>query len=137
MTHGSASFGEPWAARPAAAGRRELEGVVPPPDGPVVELLVVPDCPHGAQAALILREAMDDAGLAGARFTTRVISTAEQARQWAFVGSPSFFVNGRDLFDLPGQSPGFGCRLYRCGDAVTGVPDRAAMRRALDRALQG
>jgi len=128
------SGGDPGSA-PGAIVRADRSGAAAT-NAPAVELWVVPGCAHRASASKLLREAMDEAGLAGVRFTTRLIRSSDQARQCAFAGSPSFLVNGTDLFDTPGQAYGLGCRLYRCGDALTGVPSRADVYRELVRALR-
>jgi hypothetical protein len=70
-----------------------------------IELLVVPDCPHAGPAAELLRRALVSIGLDGTAFTTRVISDAREAEAAGFTGSPSFMIDGRDLFAEPGRTP--------------------------------
>ncbi|MEU7019248.1 hypothetical protein ABZ990_01130 [Streptomyces sp. NPDC046203] len=101
-----------------------------------VEVLVVPDCPHQGPAEERAREALADVGLAGRVVTTRVIADEEAAERAGFTGSPTILVDGRDPFAPDGAAkPALTCRLYRTPDGLDGVPDRAALRRALEAAL--
>ncbi|BAU87664.1 hypothetical protein SLA_6798 [Streptomyces laurentii] len=102
-----------------------------------VEVLVVPDCPHQEPAEERVREALADAGLGGQAFTTRVIADEAEAERTGFLGSPSIHVDGRDPFAPPGGAkPALTCRLYRTPDGLDGVPDRAALRRAIETAAR-
>ncbi|MEV4196729.1 hypothetical protein AB0J32_00080 [Micromonospora globbae] len=99
-----------------------------------VQLLVVDDCPNAEGAAAVLRRALDEVGLAGVRFATRVVADQAEAEAVGFVGSPTVLIDGRDPFAGPGQTVGLACRLYRDDGGVSGVPPLAALRRALERA---
>ncbi|MGQ0837303.1 hypothetical protein [Actinokineospora sp.] len=92
-----------------------------------IELLVVPDCPHETPAALLLRRALDDEGLAATGFATVVVTSDEQAVELGFPGSPTIRIDGVDPFEacLP---PGLTCRVYR---TPAGLPDLPALRAAL------
>jgi hypothetical protein len=96
-----------------------------------IELLVVPDCPHAGPAAELLRRALVSIGLDGTAFTTRVISDAREAEAAGFTGSPSFMIDGRDLFAEPGRTPGIACRVHRTPDGLGGLPGLDQLRRAL------
>jgi len=96
-----------------------------------LELLVVPDCPHAEPATRVLRAAIIELGLGELPVRTVVVSTDEQARAWSFPGSPTFRLDGRDVFeqDLP---PALSCRLYRGHGGVPSPSDLvAALRRAI------
>lgn len=99
-----------------------------------VELLVVRECPNEADAANLLRTALDDIGLPGKDFHTTLVASQCEADRRGFTGSPSFFADGADLFREPWNRPGLSCRLYRSSDRVAGVPDLIDLRRALKRA---
>ncbi|MEH0416719.1 hypothetical protein [Streptomyces sp. B21-083] len=96
-----------------------------------IEVLVVPDCPNAKTAADRLRRALDDIGLRETGVTTRVIDDRAEAERDGFTGSPTIFVDGRDLFTEPGRPPGLSCRVYRTPDGLAGVPDVSQLRRAL------
>ncbi|HET8767262.1 MAG TPA: hypothetical protein VFM86_08025 [Pedococcus sp.] len=96
-----------------------------------VELLVIPDCPGADEAATLLRTALDDIGLAGARFTVSLIDTDEKARTRRFAGSPAFLVNGVDLFGRSESDGSMACRVYPTPDGPRNVPTLPDLRRAL------
>jgi hypothetical protein len=96
-----------------------------------VQLLVVPDCAHGDDAAALLRRGLDDIGLGAVAFETVVVSDPARAAELSFVGSPSFMVDGRDLFAEPDVAPALACRLYRTRSGPARVLDLEALRQAL------
>ncbi|MGP4089375.1 hypothetical protein [Streptomyces sp. KR55] len=96
-----------------------------------VELLTVPDCPNAATAADRLRQALDEAGMHDVTFTTRLIADQDEAEQAGFTGSPTFLIDGRDLFAEPGQAPGLTCRVYQTPHGLAGVPAADQLRRTL------
>lgn len=96
-----------------------------------VELMVVPDCPHEDAARALLRQALDDIGLGSVAFEVVSVETTSVAEQVHFLGSPSFVVDGRDLFDEPGRPAGMACRIYPGGQSM---PDLRDLRRALKEA---
>lgn len=95
-----------------------------------IELLVVPDCPNGADAINIIRTAVADTHVAS-HITCTVITTEQQACQRGFTGSPTILLNGTDPFSKPGQPIGLTCRLYSTSAGLRGVPDLTDLRRAL------
>ena len=96
-----------------------------------IELLVVEDCPHAPAAAALLRHALDDLGLRDIAYRTTTITTEEQAVERGFAGSPSFHVNGNDVFPLPGNPTAVACRLYPTAAGRAGTPGLADLRSAL------
>jgi hypothetical protein len=63
-----------------------------------VKLLVVAACPNEAPAWALLRRALDESNLEHVDISTEVITDAVGATRIHFLGSPSFSVNGVDLF---------------------------------------
>lgn len=96
-----------------------------------IELMVVPDCPHEDAARALLRRALDDIGLGSVVFEVVSVETASVAEQVHFLGSPSFVVEGRDLFGQAAQAAGMACRIYPGGQPL---PDLRDLRRALKEA---
>ncbi|MEW1952856.1 hypothetical protein [Terrabacter sp. NPDC080008] len=96
-----------------------------------VELLVIPGCPGSEAASALLRRGLDDIGLDGTPFTVRIIDSDEAARACRFAGSPSFVVDGEDLFDNGTGGGALACRVYRTPAGPRNVPDLGALRRAL------
>ncbi|HEY6794010.1 MAG TPA: hypothetical protein VI248_04935 [Kineosporiaceae bacterium] len=99
-----------------------------------VELLVMRDCPHAEAAGTVLARALTAEGL-DPRFTVVLVDSVEEAQGHGFVGSPSFMLDGRDLFPSQGDVPALACRVYRTDRGLSGVPDEAELRMALKRAL--
>ena len=81
------------------------------PDQHTLTVLVVPDCPHTTAAAELARDALTTTGLA-ATIETVQVRDHDQAARLGFVGSPSFHLDGRDLFGENG-APAMACRVYR------------------------
>ncbi|MGN6607370.1 MAG: hypothetical protein ACTHMS_10240 [Jatrophihabitans sp.] len=95
-----------------------------------IELAVVADCPHEAPAAALLREALDDIGLESESFSVRVVGSESVADELRFLGSPSFLVEGRDLFADPDRPSVMACRIYPAGS----LPSLRELRGALKEA---
>lgn len=96
-----------------------------------VELLVIPDCPHSAAAAGLLRAALDDVGLGRVSIRVSVVETEQDAETRRFPGSPTILIDGRDPFARPDARPALACRMYEPGAAT---PDLRQLRQALKRA---
>jgi hypothetical protein len=95
-----------------------------------VELLLVPDCPNGEPASRALHAALVCLGLGDVAVQTVVVSTDKEARIWDFPGSPTFRLDGRDIFDVD-QPSALSCRLYPGQGAIPNHSDlTAALRRA-------
>ncbi|HET9647983.1 MAG TPA: hypothetical protein VFP34_07100 [Microlunatus sp.] len=96
-----------------------------------IELLVVADCPHEGSAGGLLRQALDDIGLGSESFTVRMVDTQSEADDLHFGGSPTFMVEGRDVFDDPGRPAAVACRFYSGAQLLPSLRD---LRRALKEA---
>ncbi|CAM3550151.1 DF family (seleno)protein [Isoptericola cucumis] len=95
-----------------------------------IELLVVDACPNVAPARAALRRVLDRAGL-DAPIATVVIDDDDQAQARSFLGSPSFHIDGHDVFPAPGSQPGVACRVYPTAAGLRGVPDDHALGAAV------
>lgn len=66
------------------------------------------------------------------------IRTEDEARERAFVGSPTILVAGADVAPPADEPVGLNCRVYRRRDGtVSPTPDRDDLREALRRARAG
>ena len=99
-----------------------------------VELQVIDGCPHMASAYDLLRRALNEIGLSHTAITTTVITDDEHARRAGFHGSPSFAVDGRDIFSPPNASPSWSCRLYLTTAGVSPLPEFTELRQRLAQA---
>jgi hypothetical protein len=99
----------------------------------LVELLCFDGCP-GIDRVLPLVAPLAEA--AGARVIQRRVETHQEAEAERFLGSPTVRVDGVDV--EPGAENrsdyGLKCRLYRTPAGLTGVPEEAWVRDALQRA---
>lgn len=88
-----------------------------------VEILVVPDCPNEQPAIDLLGRVLADAGHPS-EIRISVIRTEKQAERRGFRGSPSFFVNGTDLFPAGDLGSAMACRIYPTRTGLHGLPSR-------------
>jgi hypothetical protein len=101
-----------------------------------VELIAWSGCPSHPAAAALLERVLRDIG-AELPITTRFVETETAAVAERFVGSPSFRVEGQDLFP-PTADEVFAltCRIYRKADGrYSPLPDKDELRERLRRAL--
>ncbi len=100
-----------------------------------VELQLIPDCPNAEPAQVLLRQALDHAGLGTVGIRVTVITTDEEARASGFGGSPTFRAGGRGLFAAAGPggggSAGGACRGYLTAAGIRPLPELEALRQAL------
>ncbi|GGM18623.1 hypothetical protein GCM10011594_43380 [Nakamurella endophytica] len=96
-----------------------------------IKLVVLADCPHEEAAAALLRGALDDIGLGSQSFEVVMVESPAMAEQMHFLGSPTFTVEGRDLFDEPGRTAALACRVYPGGRPLPGLRE---LRRVLKEA---
>jgi hypothetical protein len=94
-------------------------------------------CPSHETAVQRVRAVLDDLGRSSVPVTVRWIETDEEAEAARFAGSPTFTVDGVDLFEpADGAVAGLSCRVYRRRDGrFSPLPDPEDLRAALTRAL--
>ena len=98
-----------------------------------VEVLVVADCPNEGGAIALVRQALDDVGLMRVQIRARVVTSAQDAEELRFIGSPTIRIDGSDPFESPGQATGLSCRVYVEHGVRSGLPDLGKLRQALKR----
>jgi hypothetical protein len=105
---------------------------------PDVELLWWEGCPSTERATAAVRSALTELGLPDADVRLREIVTDDDAREAAFVGSPTILIDGHDLVPAAGEEPiGLSCRVYRRRDGrISPIPDPDDLREALRRAAE-
>jgi hypothetical protein len=101
-----------------------------------IELLIVPNCPHEAAVAALIRTAVADTRVK-ATVSRTVIATEDEARQRGFTGSPTILLNGSGPFAHSGAPVAFSCRLYPTPDGLRGVPGLRDLRQALKQVAAG
>lgn len=102
-----------------------------------VQLLVVANCCNEQEARVVLRRAMAKAGVGDLPIRTVVVSTAKQAQDLSFTGSPTVLVDGADPFPTPDLPSALACRMYaQPGGGPRGVPDVQALVTAIRRVAE-
>ncbi|GIV66317.1 MAG: DUF2703 domain-containing protein [Chloroflexota bacterium] len=99
-----------------------------------IELLYFEDCPNWRKGLELLKNIFDDL-----RITQEIhlvkIENEEEAKRRKFSGSPSFFINGQDLFPNQQENYFLGCRVYPTSRGFQGVPEYDILRSAIQKAL--
>ena len=95
-----------------------------------VEILVVPDCPNEQPAIDLLRRVLADAGHPS-EIRISVIRTEKEAARRGFRGSPSFFVDGIDLFPVNDLGSAMACRIYPTPTGLHGLPSHDDLMSAI------
>nr|WP_255645795.1 hypothetical protein [Actinoplanes polyasparticus] len=81
------------------------------------------DCPNWRVGEQRLQQALDLIGDGDADVRLVPVTTEAEAATVEFAGSPTFTVDGVDLFDPPPSVGALTCRVYRTADGISGVPD--------------
>ncbi|MBB6402836.1 hypothetical protein [Arthrobacter sp. AZCC_0090] len=98
------------------------------------ELLTIQDCPHGSAARELFSRALELEGNDSALISVTEIMSDEEAAASGFHGSPTFTIDGTDLFDSEAE-PAMACRVYRTGGGLSGLPSLEALRQAIQSRL--
>ena len=98
-----------------------------------VQLLFFEGCPHRRLADERLEEALRLVGLEDLEVEHLLVSTAQEAQQRRFVGSPTILVDGQDHFLEEGAAVGLSCRLYRTSEGASGAPSVGQLTEVLRR----
>jgi hypothetical protein len=96
-----------------------------------VEILYFDGCPTYLQAEKTLREVLEEQG-EDAEVELVAVTTDEEAQALRFAGSPTFRVDGEDLFPVPERAEyALGCRMYVTPEGLRGSPTAKMVRAAL------
>lgn len=95
-----------------------------------VMLLFFDDCPHWRLAHARLRETLDRLGRDDVPIY-ETVSTAQEAEDRRFRGSPTILIDGRDPFAGDTDPVGLSCRLYRTETGTEYAPSVSQLERAL------
>lgn len=95
-----------------------------------IELLTIPGCPHGLSARGLFASALELEGMDPALLTVTEITTEAEAAAASLHGSPSFIIDGTDLF-ASNAAPALTCRVYPSQRGLSGQPDLESLRKAI------
>ena len=92
-----------------------------------VEILHIEDCPSWQDGLENLREALLSENLP-TRVDLVLVKDDQQAESLKFLGSPSFRINGLDLWPEDRQNYALSCRVYGSPKGLAGVPSVEMLR---------
>lgn len=92
------------------------------------------DCPNWREAVTRLRQALDQIGHPDATIDFVPVHTDAEAAAVGFAGSPTFTLDGADLFGATTPA-GLTCRVYPTAGGLAGVPAVAGLIAALRESL--
>jgi hypothetical protein len=95
-----------------------------------IDLLHFDGCPSWQRGLENLKAALKDEGMDAEIHLVRVEDNAEAARL-KFLGSPSFRVNGTDLWPEKRKRYDLSCRVYTTPQGLRGVPTVEMLREKL------
>ena len=95
-----------------------------------IDILYIKDCTSWETADDLLRQALADLGIE-AEIAYWVIESDHQAIETHFNGSPSFQVDGYDLFPVTGAPAGMTLRAYNTEEGILDYPTYTMLREAL------
>jgi len=89
------------------------------------------DCPNWRDAGHRLRQALDQVGRPDAEIGFVAVENEADAAAVGFAGSPTFLLDGADLFAAAPGPGGLTCRVYATPGGLAGVPQVADLVAAL------
>lgn len=95
-----------------------------------IELLYFDGCPSWQNGLANLKSALQAEDLQASIELVKIADDADAARQ-KFLGSPSFRVNGTQLWDEPRESYSLSCRVYATPAGLKGSPTVDMLRENL------
>jgi len=96
----------------------------------IVEVLYIDGCPNVKRGLSNLKQALADEQIE-AEIRMQEIEDDQQAGSRSFLGSPSFQVNGQDLWPTPLEAYQIGCRVYLTPAGVASCPSIDMLRERL------
>jgi hypothetical protein len=81
------------------------------------------ECPSWRVGADRVRQALDEIGRCDVEVRLVPVETEADAAAVGFAGSPTFTVDGVDLFASPPSTGVLACRVYATAGGLAGVPE--------------
>ena len=95
-----------------------------------IELLYFDGCPSWENGLKNLETALQEAGLTASVEMVKVTDD-EGATQLKFLGSPSFRIDGHDLWPEESENYSLSCRIYPTPEGIKGCPTAAMLKQKL------
>ena len=87
-----------------------------------LDVLQIDGCPSSAKAADRAREALTLTQATDAEVVVTTLRSRSEAAQVSFAGSPTFLLDGDDLFPSDGETSELACRVYATPGGLAGLP---------------
>ncbi|MGB3413272.1 MAG: thioredoxin family protein [Microbacteriaceae bacterium] len=100
-----------------------------------IEVLYIEECPNSAAAVALAEEALAVLPDTDAEVIARLMQTEHDTAEVPFAGSPTFLLNGEDLFPNDGQTLELACRVYATPSGLKGLPTLEQLRKAVSAQL--
>lgn len=101
-----------------------------------IELLYFDGCPSWQSGLQNLHSALEANGLDISVELVQVVDNDDAARK-KFLGSPSFRVNGVELWNEERDTYSMSCRVYATPEGMKGSPTVSMLREAIRQAIEG
>lgn len=95
-----------------------------------IQLLYFDDCPSWQNGLKNLETVLQELNIDTSIEIIKVLDDEDAARM-KFLGSPSFLVDGRDLWHEERESYSLSCRVYSTPAGIRGVPTVAMLKEKL------
>ncbi|MCT9624815.1 thioredoxin family protein [Pseudarthrobacter equi] len=96
-----------------------------------LELLHIDECPNSDQARERLEEALAALGRNEVTVHMRLLKTPSDIKDTAFAGSPTFALDGADIFPAGAPASDLACRVYQTPQGLAGLPTVDQLTEAL------
>ncbi len=100
-----------------------------------IEVFHIDDCPSWQNGLKNLETALREEGIEGIVELVKVMNNADAGRL-KFLGSPSFRIEGQDLWPEERESYSLSCRIYHTPQGLKGYPTVSMLRDALRKFLE-
>lgn len=101
---------------------------------PYIELLYFHDCPNWEKALELFQQVLKDL-IINEEIHLYKVESDEEATRRKFTGSPSFYIDGQDLFPSEQENYFLGCRVYHTSKGFRGMPEYETLRLAVQKAF--
>ena len=87
-----------------------------------IDILQIDGCPSSAEAGDRVREELALTQATNAEVVITTLRSGGEAAQVSFAGSPTFLLDGDDLFPSDGETSKLACRVYATPSGLAGLP---------------
>jgi len=100
-----------------------------------IDLLYFEDCPSWESGLLNLKKVIETEKISAKIKLVKIVNE-DQAQKEHFLGSPSFRVNGIDLWPEEGNQYILNCRVYKTPSGMQGTPTIDMLKEEIQRIIK-